>query len=146
MEHENQTLALLQAWVRLSGILKNSRFTKELPYNEAIVMLHLYERWMQDGCGYFAVKELIQKTGMLKSLVNRTINALEQKGMLQRCQREGDQRIVYVRCVQEKLDVFLRVHDSSMEIAGKIESIIGPEDTAAFIRIVDKISASGYHL
>lgn len=45
-----------------------------------------------------------------------------------------------------QLDVFLRVHDSSMEIARKIESIIGPEDTAAFIRIVDKMSASGYHL
>lgn len=144
METTNQTTALLQAWVQLSGILKNSRFTKGLSYNEAIIMLHLYEQWQLDGIGILSVKEIISRTGMLKSLVNRTINSLESKELLERCRQDGDKRIIYVRCVQEKLDIFLTVHSSSMEIAHSIENIIGPEDTAAFIRIVEKISNSGF--
>lgn len=146
MENTSQTLDLLRAWVQLSAILKNSRFTKDLPYNEAIVMLMLYERYQQDGIGILSVKEITSSTRMLKSLVNRTINALEDKGLLTRCQADGDRRIGYVRCVEEKLGIFLQVHASSMEIAAQISQIIGPEDTEAFIRIVNKLSYSGYHL
>lgn len=139
---QKQTAQLLQAWVRLSGILKNTRFTKGLSYNESIIMLHLYEH---DG-GTLSVKEIIARTGMLKSLVNRTINSLEEKGLLERFHQQGDKRALYVRCRKDNLDEFLKVHHSSIAIARSIEEIIGPEDTAAFIRIVDKISASGYQL
>lgn len=109
-------------------------------------MLQLYEQFQNNESSLLSVKEIIACTGMLKSQVNRTINALEQKGLLERCRLEGDQRIVYIRCCRKNLDDFLKVHDSSMSIARSIEEIIGPEDTAAFIRIVEKISASGYQL
>ena len=146
MEHEEQTLALLQAWVQLSGMLKNSRFTKELPYNEAIIMLLLYEQFQSDGVGIISVKEITSSTRMLKSLVNRTVNSLESKGLLERCEAIGDRRIGYVRCIEEKLNTFLQVHNASMAIAKEIIQIIGPEDTKAFIRIVNKLAQAGYHL
>lgn len=139
---EDTSLALIQAWVQLSGILKNSRFTKELPYNEAIVMLQLY----QAGSDPISIRDITAKTRMLKSQVNRTINALEEKGLLARCASDGDRRVGYVRCVPERLEVFLQVHAASMDIARNISQIIGPEDTEAFIRIVEKLSKSGYHL
>lgn len=146
MTQEDQRLTLLRSWVQLSGILKNSRFTKDLSYNEAIIMLMLYEKYQHDGIGILSVKDITSSTRMLKSLVNRTLNSLEAKGLLQRCEGEGDRRISYVRCVQDQLGVFLQVHASSMEIAGHIADIIGPDDTEAFIRIVSKLAQSGYHL
>lgn len=139
---EDRSLELIQAWIQLSGILKNTRFTKELPYNEAIVMLQLY----QANDRPISIRDITASTRMLKSQVNRTINSLEEKGLLSRCAGEGDRRIGYVCCVKERLDVFLQVHASSMEIAKNISQIIGPEDTEAFIRIVDKLAQSGYHL
>lgn len=138
---EDKSLALIRSWVRLSGILKNSRFTKGLPYNEAIVMLQLFE-----ADAPISIREITNHTRMLKSQVNRTLNALEAKGLIERCEGEGDRRVGYVRAVKERLDVFLQVHASSMEIAKNISSIIGQEDTDAFIRIVDKLARSGYHL
>lgn len=146
MDKQTQAADLLLAWVQLSGILKNSRFTKDLSYNESIIMLHLYGQWQQDGEGLLSMKELVSRTGMLKSLVNRTVNALEEKGLLQRCHQPGDKRILYLRCCHENLEEFLKVHHSSIAIAQSIQEIIGPEDTDAFIRIVDKITASGYQL
>ena len=139
---EDKYLALIQAWVGLSGMLKNSRFTKELPYNEAIVMLQLY----QAGENAISIKHITDMTHMLKSQVNRTINSLEEKGLLARCHVDGDRRLGYVRICKERLDTFLQVHAESMKIAKNISNIIGPEDTDHFIRIVDKLSLSGYHL
>lgn len=146
METDAKSLALIQSWVQLSGILKNSRFTKELPYNEAIVMLLLYQHYEANGDDPISIKEITTQTRMLKSQVNRTINSLADKGLLERCEGVGDRRVGYVRCVKERLGVFLQVHASSMEIAHNISRIIGPEDTDAFIRIVEKLARSGYHL
>lgn len=139
---EETYLALIQAWVSLSGMLKNSRFTKELPYNESIVMLQLYQAGEQP----ISIKQITDRTHMLKSQVNRTINSLEEKGLLERCEGEGDRRLGYVRLRKERLELFLQVHAASMEIAKDISGIIGPEDTEHFIRIVSKLAQSGYHL
>lgn len=137
---------LLNAWVKLSGILKNSRITKGLAYNEAIVMLMLYKQYCTDGVGYISVQEIIKETQMLKSLVNRTVNALEAKGLLEKRRGEKDKRTLFVKCVEEKLDVFLEVHNSSLGVANHILEIIGAEDADRFIHIVEKIEASGYKL
>lgn len=146
MEHDINGFPLIRAWVQLSGMLKNSRFTKELPYNESIVMMLLYERYTTDGNGMLSLKEITAQTRMLKSQVNRTVNSLEEKGLLQRCEADGDKRIAYVRCVAEKLDIFLEVHHASLQIARQISDIIGPEDTESFIRIVNKLESAGYSL
>jgi len=112
MSQSTTEARLLMAWVKLSGILKNNRITKGLMYNEATVMLILYNRYLEDGEGLTSVKEIVTETGMLKSLANRTISALEEKGLLARCQGIEDKRTVYVKCIKEKLDVFLEVHNS----------------------------------
>ncbi len=137
---------LLRAWVKLSGILKNNRITKGLMYNEATVMLLVYNRYMEDGEGLISVKEIIKETNMLKSLVNRTLNSLEKKGLILRLRGEGDRRMLYIKCVKEKLDVFLAVHRSSLKVANGIIEIIGEEDAENFIRIVKKIEGAGYSL
>lgn len=137
---------LLQAWVNLSGILKNNRITKGLMYNEAVVMLLLYNRYREDGIGLISIKEITKKTRMLKSLVNRTINLLEEKGLLERCKGSGDSRLAYVRCIEQSLDIFLKVHETSLTLAQNIIDIIGEKDAETFISIVKKIEAVDYKL
>ena len=144
MKNNIQAENLLQAWVTLSGIIKNSRITKGLQYNEAIIMNVIYNRYTEDGEGRVSIKEIIAKTRMLKSLVNRTVNSLIKKGFLQRCESAEDKRVVYVKCVQDKMDTFLKVHGGSVKIANHIIDIIGKEDAEAFIRLVEKIENSGY--
>lgn len=131
---------LLVAWVRLSAMLKNHRITKGLMYNEAAVMLEAYLRYLDGGDGLISVKELLEKTRMLKSQLNRTVNSLEDKGLITKVHCEYDKRMLYIRCVEEKLDVFLSVHEQSLVLANRVVSIIGEDDTAAFIRIVNKLS------
>ena len=146
MSENTRESMLLSSWVKLSGILKNNRITKGLLYNEATVMLLIYNRYNEDGEGLISVKEIISETNMLKSLVNRTINSLERKGLLIKQKGEKDRRTLYVKCVKERLDVFLAVHNASLRVSNGIIDIIGEEDADSFIRIVKKIEKSGYSL
>ena len=132
---------LISAWVRLTGILKNTRITKGMVYNEAIVMLVAYNRYREDGDGLVSFKELVSETRMLKSLVNRTIDALVEKKMLERCDG-ADKRTTFVRVIPENLTDFLAVHENSLALAAKLIGIIGEEDAEAFVRISEKIASA----
>lgn len=135
---------LILSWVKLSGIIKNSRITTGLKYNEAIVMLSIYSRYLKDSEGLTSVQDIIKETGMLKSQVNRTLGELKNQGLITFEQGIEDRRTKFVKCVKEKLEVFLAVHNSSVRVAENIIGIIGKEDTETFIRIVEKLSEVGY--
>ena len=138
--------SLLEGWVSLSSILKNNRITKGLMYNESIVMLLAYRKYQKSESKKISIKEIIHITNMQKSLANRTVNALIDKNLLERCEGEKDKRVQYVRCVKENLETFLMVHQESLEIVRDIVSIIGEEDTDRFISIVGKLRNSGYKI
>jgi DNA-binding MarR family transcriptional regulator len=137
---------LLEAWVSLSSILKNNRITKGLMYNESIIMLLAYRKYQTSEEKKISLKEIIQTTNMQKSLVNRTVNALIDKNLLERVKSEGDKRIQYVQCVKENIETFLMVHKESLQIVSEIVSIIGEKDTDTFISIVNKLKMSGYKI
>ena len=131
--------AVLRGWVGLNGMLKDSQMTKNLTYNEAVVMLLTYERYREDGIGAISVQELLKGTGLLKSLMNRTLNALWEKGYLSK-ERRG--RMLYVKVRPERLDDFLAVHQQSLSMVRSIIDIIGLEDAAHFVRICAKLRAA----
>lgn len=137
---------LLDAWIKLNGRLKDSRMTRELTYNEAVVMRLAFNQYQTDGVGRVAVRRILKETGMLKSLVNRTVDALCAQGFLVKERDEDDRRSLYVRPVPGKLSAFLSVHNHSLQIADQIIQIIGEADAAAFVRCCDKLSAADIHL
>ena len=142
--NDNLQNNLILSWVKLSGIIKNSRITSGLKYNEAIIMLSIYNRYLIDGEGFTSVRDIIKETGMLKSQANRTLGELEKQGLITFTKGIKDRRTKFVKCVKAKLDVFLAVHNSSVRVAEKIIGIIGKDDTETFIQIVEKLSSAGY--
>ncbi len=132
---------LISAWVGLTGVLKNSRMTQGLNYNEAIVMNIAYHEYAKDGSPT-SFKSIVQKTRMLKSLVNRTIDSLVKKNLLERLEGE-DKRTTFVRPVKENLHVFLQVHEQSLALAREAIGIIGEEDAKTFIKIAERIVDEG---
>lgn len=135
---------LILAWVKLSGIIKNNRVTTTLKYNEAIIMLTVYNEFLKDGVGLTSVQDIIKETGMLKSLANRTLGELEGRGLITYKKGTIDKRTKFVKLVKEKLDVFLAVHNASLGVSQNIIDIIGEDDAETFIRIVQKLSKSDY--
>lgn len=130
---------IVLSWVQLSAILKNSRITQGMPYNEAIVMLLLYHEYKSTGNARLPLSTVIAKTKMLKSLANRTINSLETKGFLIKAENPEDKRAIDLVAIPERAELFMDVHKRSLLIADEIRNAIGNEDAETFIRIVNKI-------
>ena len=134
--------ALIDAWVRLTGVLKNTRITQGMIYNEAIVMNIAYNHYRKDPEGLVSFKEIVAETKMLKSLVNRTIGSLVEKGYLERYDGTEDKRTTYVRVVKENLGEFLAVHNRSLALAHGIAELVGKKDAEAFVRVARIVAAA----
>ncbi len=130
---------LLNAWVGMTSMFKNTRLTKELTYNEATVLLFAWNRY-QAGEPTISVKELLSKTKMQKSLLNRTLDMLEKKHLITKSRSDDDARLVMVALQPDHLDVFQAVHERSLEIIDWVITVIGEEDAESFIRIYSKLS------
>lgn len=130
---------VLRAWVALNGTLKDSQMTKGLTYNEAIVMLLILEQYRRDGVGRTSVQHLLKSTNFLKSLMNRTVNALCIQGYLQK-ERVGRQ--LFVAPLPQRLPDFLAVHNHSLSLARQVIDAIGQEDAQNFVRICEKLMAA----
>lgn len=137
---------LLGAWIGLNGMLKSTRLTARLTYNEAIVMKIVYDQYQEDGVGRTPMARIVQKTNMLKSLMNRTVTALCAKGYLRRVRGVEDGRKLYVYPVEGRLSDFLAVHQHSLKLAQDIIAVVGAEDAARFVSMYEKLSASGLKL
>lgn len=137
---------MLGAWIGIRGMLKDSRITEGLTYNEAVVMKIVYDQYRRDGVGRTAVSAIVRRTNMLKSLVNRTVSALCQRGYLRRERGKEDGRSLFVCPVEERLGDFLAVHRQSLTLARSIVEVIGEADAEAFVRMYERLAAAGLRL
>lgn len=139
MWNEDIRERLLTAWIGINSLFKDSRMTRELTYNEAIVMKLVYDQYRADGEGRTAVRSILKRTHMLKSMVNRTIDSLCAQGYLVKERDERDARALRVRPVPQRLGGFLAIHQRSLDIVQAVIDVIGPEDAEEFARICEKL-------
>ena len=65
MENGELRERLLSAWIGINGFFKDSRMTRELTYNEAVVMKLVYDQYRADGVGRVPVQSILKRTYML---------------------------------------------------------------------------------
>ena len=135
MENGELRERLLSAWIGINGFFKDSRMTRELTYNEAVVMKLVYDQYRADGVGRVPVQSILKRTNMLKSLANRTIDSLCAQGYLVK-ERSG--RALSLRLAPQRLADFLAVHQRPLALAQAVIDAIGPEDADRFVRICEK--------
>lgn len=146
MPNDNLQEKVLSSWIGLNALLKDSRVIKSMTYNEAVVMRIVLARYREDGVGLTPLQQIIRETHMLKSQVNRTVNALCQQGYLQKSKDSRDGRNLLVQPIQERLSEFLAVHRHSLRLAQRVIDIIGEEDAAHFVRICEKLAEAELEL
>lgn len=85
------------------------------------------------------ISDLSTATEMSKPAVSQMLNALEDKGLIERIMTKSDRRVVYVRLTDTGRE---RLAASGRQMGGLIDAIVrelGPEDTKELIRLIDKL-------
>ena len=79
--------AILDAWLQLTAIVNNDRLVSDLTLNESLVI-----RLLNQADQPLSASELCQRMTMKKSQMNRTLTAMEDKGLILRKRTSHDKR------------------------------------------------------
>lgn len=131
MEDRNE--GLLSAWLRLTSTVCNDRIVSGMPYNEALICNVL------DNIGdhRLCATDLCRLTGMLKSQMNRTLNSMEEKGLISRERSVSDKRQVFVTLLDSEL--YRSTHEKTLAVVEKIVSKLGEVESDELIRLLNKV-------
>ena len=131
---------LLDAWLSLTSTLWNTRLVTSMTYNEAHVLgllAHHQDRPM-------TATDLIARTHLLKSQMNKLLTSLEARGHITRERAQGDRRRIEIRLTPQGEAAYREEHrgvdailsrlldrigeERALHIAGEINSVIAALD------------------
>lgn len=122
---------------KFQKVRQNAKMTGELPHSE-IMMLKLIKGHSAGEQGV-TISNLSELSEITKSAVSQIINALEDKGYVERLTTKNDRRLVYVRltesgsrCLSRQLKLFLKGIE-------RIFAKMGEEDTRELLRLLEKL-------
>ncbi len=116
---------LLDSWLNLTSTLWNTRLVSSLTYNEAHVMGLLLRHSTE--ANPMTATDLIHRTRLLKSQMNKILTTLEARGYITRTRSDLDKRMIFIRLTQEGTEAYLEEHKGVNAILNQLISKIGPE-------------------
>ena len=137
---QNINEKVLSAWLKLSTAICNERIVSELPYNESLVCGILHENAVENPEEKITATDLCEKTNMQKSLMNRTLNSLEEKGLIFRKRSEKDKRQVFVSMNMDNAEVYERQHKNILRVVDEIVEKVGKEKADEIVSLFTLIS------
>ena len=116
---------LLDAWLSLTSTLWNTRIVSSMTYNECHILGILLRR--KDDPQPQTATDLIARTHLLKSQMNKVLTALESKGFITRVRAEHDRRLVYIHLSPDGEAAYEKEHIYIDAVLKKVVDRIGEE-------------------
>ena len=135
---------LLDAWLNLTSTLWNTRLVTSMTFNEAHV-LGILLRHDSDASPMTAT-DLIRRTRLLKSQMNKILTSLEKQGFISRNRASVDKRMIHIHLTQEGRYAYLNQHKGIeailailIERFGEERALSVAEDLREITVILDEI-------
>ncbi len=133
---------LLRAWLNMSTSVVNDRLVTELSFNEALICNILFREQLIDGDRRITATDLCEKTKMLKSQMNRTLNQLEARGIIQRERSTEDKRQIFVTMNPERAGLYYQLHTRILGIVDNIITQVGTEKAEIATSVFNEMAAA----
>jgi len=129
---------LLKAYISMTTSIKENKLLKSFTFNEVIIMNTLYQ-----NNGSLEFKELVIKTKMMKSLVNRTISSMVKKEYVMTNVPTSDKRKLIIS-INKGNKIYEQEHLRMIQTLSFIRNKYSEEDLNKFILMMDEISSIVY--
>ncbi len=116
---------LLDAWLNLTSTLWNTRLVSSLTYNEAHVMGLLLRHSTAESP--MTATDLIHRTRLLKSQMNKILTTLERRGHITRTRASKDKRMIFILLTAQGREAYLQEHKGIEAILKELIDKIGAE-------------------
>lgn len=131
--------ALLSAWLSLTSTLWNTRLVTSMTFNEAHVLGILLR--CGDAPEPPTATDLIARTHLLKSQMNKVLTSLERSGYITRARAESDRRRVRIRLTPRGEAAYRSEHARIEAILRRLVDRIGAQRALSVAAEIDGITA-----
>ena len=137
---QNINEKVLSAWLKLSTTICNEKIVSELPFNESLICGILHRNALEHPEKKITATELCERTNIQKSQMNRTLNNMEEKGLIFRKRSEKDKRQVFVSMNMENAKVYEQQHKNVLKFVDTILEKVGKEKAEEIVQLFTLIS------
>ena len=130
---------VLDAWLRLTTAISNTKLVSDMPYNEALICNLLYNSQRQQPDMPLTATDLCKKTQMLKSQMNRTLQSMEDKGLIERTRSTLDKRQVFL-WLNTDSPAFRTQHEKSLKLIDSLIARPGEEKAGKIAQLFTEIA------
>lgn len=116
---------LLDAWLNLTSTLWNTRLVSSMTFNEAHVLGILLRHKSDDAP--MTATDLIRRTRLLKSQMNKILTSLEGRGFIARSRASADKRMIHIRLTEDGAAAYLEQHKGVESILEQLIERIGAQ-------------------
>ena len=127
----------LDAWLQLLTAVNTERIVTSMTFNEAVVC-NILNRNKEK---VFTATELCNKMKMQKSLMNRTLTSMEEKGWISRIRSTLDKRQVFVKWNEQANAIYEKEHEAVLNLVDRILSKVGYEKASEVIQMFSLIAS-----
>lgn len=131
---------LLNAWIRLSSVIKTDQFVSDMTYNEAVICNLLYRNLQRPDSLRLTATDLCRETGMLKSQMNRTLNDMEKRGLIARERSGKDKRRILISLNPSRIEKYERQHQKNLALVDRLLDQVGREKGQNILDLFTRIA------
>lgn len=127
---------LLEAWLRVTITIDNYRLTSIMPFNESLVLRYLVNHQHQE----VTATVLCNYLNLCKSQMNRILELMENKGLINRNRSTKDKRKIIVSLNKNQCNLYYQQHDQIMQLVDSIASALGKAKTIQTTNLLNEIA------
>lgn len=125
-----QNLELLDAWMNMTANLKVNRLLQDMSLNEMFICSYIYR------FNKASFKQLIEKTNLLKSQMNRQLNDLIEKGFVTKNTDDNDKRKIVLEMTEKGKEVYLKEHEKVVALISRVTKELGNKKSASLAKLM----------
>lgn len=130
---------LLDAWLNLTSTLWNTRLVTAMTFNEAHVLGLLLRHNAAEAP--MTATDLIRRTRLLKSQMNKILTSLEKQGYVLRERASTDKRMIHIHLTQEGRLAYLEQHKGVEVILASLIELFGEERALSVAKDLSEITS-----
>ncbi len=130
---------MLAAWLRVTTSVSQVHQLRDLRYNEALICNILMKNEIEHPGRRLTATDLCRESHILKSQMNRTLQCMEEKGIIEHQRSTEDRRRVYTRLRPDSV-IYERQHDQVLDTVGAIAARVGTDNVDQIVDMLNAIS------
>ena len=130
---------MLAAWLRVTTSVSQVHQLRDLRYNEALICNILMKNEIEHPGRRLTATDLCRESHSRQGQRNRTLQCMEEKGIIERQRSTEDRRRVYTRLRPDSV-IYERQHDQVLDTVGAIAARVGTDNVDQIVDMLNAIS------